>query len=133
MYQEILNKPVIQTLRKCADENNIECYLVGGCVRDVFLNRENKDIDVVVLGNGIFLAERFRDKLGDQAHLSIFKNFGTAQVKLNNLEIEFVGARKESYRLNSRKPTVSEGTLEDDQRRRDFTINAMAIGLTSEN
>jgi poly(A) polymerase len=132
VFDDFLNIPELQLLKTCADELKAECYLVGGCVRDLFLNRENKDIDVVVVGSGIALAEKFRDKLGDEAYLSVFKNFGTAQVKFKDLAIEFVGARKESYRSTSRKPIVEEGTLQDDQLRRDFTINAMAIGLSSE-
>ena len=107
----------------------VECYVVGGYVRDIFLQRPSKDIDVVVVGSGIAVAKQLKNKLGREAHLSVFKNFGTAQVKWHKLEVEFVGARKESYSHDSRKPVVENGTLEDDQNRRDFTINALAICL----
>ena len=112
---------------------NAEAFVVGGYVRDIFLKRESKDIDIVVLGSGIDLAQRISKRLGDHVHVSYFKNFGTAMLKIDDIEVEFVGARKESYRLDSRKPIVVEGTLVDDQRRRDFTINAMAIHLTPSN
>jgi putative nucleotidyltransferase with HDIG domain len=112
-----------------ADEMGVECYVVGGYVRDIFLERPSNDIDVVVVGSGIEVASVLKKRLGRRAHLSVFKNFGTAQVKMGNEEIEFVGARKESYSHDSRKPIVENGTLEDDQNRRDFTINAMAICL----
>jgi putative nucleotidyltransferase with HDIG domain len=120
-----------------ADQMGVECYVVGGYVRDIFLERPSNDIDVVVVGSGIAVAEALKKRLGKKAHLSVFKNFGTAQVKVRSkeqgarseMEIEFVGARKESYSHDSRKPIVENGTLEDDQNRRDFTINAMAICL----
>ena len=112
-----------------ADELHRECYVVGGYVRDIFLERPSNDIDVVVVGSGIMVAKALKERLGKGAHLSVFKNFGTAQVKFNDMEVEFVGARKESYRHDSRKPIVEDGTLEDDQNRRDFTINAMAVCL----
>ena len=123
-----------------ADEMGVECYVVGGFVRDIFLERPSNDIDVVVVGSGIEVAKALKNRLGKKAHLSVFKNFGTAQVKYkpltshpspltSEIEIEFVGARKESYSHDSRKPIVEDGTLEDDQNRRDFTINAMAICL----
>jgi poly(A) polymerase len=112
---------------------NAEAFVVGGYVRDIFLKRESKDIDIVVTGSGIDLAMRVAGKLGHDIPVSYFKNFGTAMIRLGDLEIEFVGARKESYRSNSRKPLVESGTIEDDQRRRDFTINAMAIRLTESN
>lgn len=116
-----------------ADELGMECYAVGGYVRDIFLNRPSKDIDVVVIGSGIRIAEALNKRLGKSARLSVFKNFGTAQVKLRNgKEVEFVGARKESYQRESRKPIVEDGTLEDDQNRRDFTINALAVCLNKE-
>ena len=114
-----------------ADELGLECYVVGGYVRDLYLERPSKDIDVVVVGSGIAMAEALRKKLGRGAHVSIFRNFGTAQLKWRDMEVEFVGARKESYTHDSRKPIVEDGTLEDDQNRRDFTINAMAICLNA--
>lgn len=128
-----LKQDIFQQIRACADELEVDAYAIGGYVRDFFLERPCKDIDIVTIGKGIDLAEKLKEKLGDAAHLSVFRNFGTAQVKFHDLEIEFVGARKESYNRNSRKPVVEDGTLEDDQNRRDFTINAMAIGLSKDN
>lgn len=128
-----LQQDIFQLIGRCADELNVDAYAIGGYVRDIFLKRPSKDIDVVTIGKGIDLATRLHQKLGDEAHLSTFKNFGTAQVKFKDLEIEFVGARKESYNRNSRKPLVEDGSLEDDQNRRDFTINALAIGLSQKN
>ncbi len=125
----ILDKPVFHMIGEVADELRMECYVVGGYVRDIFLERPSSDIDVVVVGSGIELAKALKHRIGKGAHLSVFKNFGTAQVKKGDLELEFVGARKESYSHDSRKPIVEDGTLEDDQNRRDFTINAMAICL----
>ena len=127
--QQYLQDKIFKIISEAADEQAKECYVIGGYVRDIFLKRESKDIDVVVVGSGIELAEAVAQKLGKKAHLTVFKNFGTAQVKLNDLEVEFVGARKESYQRDSRKPIVEDGTLEDDQNRRDFTINAMALCL----
>lgn len=124
-----LSSPVFAKLSETADELNLECYLVGGYVRDLFLERPTNDIDVVVVGSGVSMAEAFSAKCGKKARLSVFRNFGTAQVKWCGHEIEFVGARKESYSHDSRKPVVEDGNLEDDQNRRDFTINAMAICL----
>lgn len=121
------NRKVFKLLSETADEMNMECYVVGGYVRDLLLHRPSKDLDVVVVGSGIQMAEKFSSKLGKGSHISVFKNFGTAQVKYRDLEVEFVGARKESYSHDSRKPIVEDGTLEDDQNRRDFTINAMAV------
>lgn len=132
---EIKNKidtPLFHKLTETADEMSLECYLVGGYVRDLILERPTNDIDVVVVGSGIKMAEAFSKKLGRHAHLSVFRNFGTAQVKWHGNEVEFVGARKESYQRNSRKPIVEDGTLEDDQNRRDFTINAMAVCLNAQ-
>ena len=126
---EILHQPIFHQISQVADELQVECYVVGGYVRDIFLERPSNDIDVVVVGSGIEVAKRLKKLLGRQAHLSVFKNFGTAQVKMGDEEVEFVGARKESYSHDSRKPIVEDGTLEDDQNRRDFTINAMAICL----
>lgn len=114
-----------------ADRLGLECYVIGGYVRDMFLHRESTDIDVVVVGSGISLAEAVAKKLGKGAHLSVFKTYGTAQVKRGDLELEFVGARRESYTRDSRNPIVEDGTLQEDQDRRDFTINAMAICLNS--
>ena len=127
--QQYLQDKIFKIISEAADEQAKECYVIGGYVRDIFLKRESKDIDVVVVGSGIEIAEAVAKKLGKKAHLTVFKNFGTAQVKLNDLEVEFVGARKESYQRDSRKPIVEDGTLEDDQNRRDFTINAMALCL----
>ena len=126
---EILDKDIFHLIGDTADELSLDCYVVGGYVRDIFLERPSNDIDVVVVGSGIKVADALRRKLGRKAHISVFRNFGTAQVKYRGLEVEFVGARKESYSHNSRKPVVEDGTLEDDQNRRDFTINAMAIQL----
>ncbi len=126
------DKPIFRLIMETADSLGLECYAVGGYVRDIFLQRSSKDIDVVVVGSGIAIAEAFGKRLGRGAHVSVFKNFGTAQVKYKNTEVEFVGARKESYQRNSRKPIVEDGTLEDDQNRRDFTINALAVCLNRE-
>ena len=160
---EILDQKVFHQIGDVADDMGVECYVVGGYVRDIFLERPSNDIDVVVVGSGIAVATELKRRLGRRAHLSVFKNFGTAQVKVRptpspsraggemwvsqvqgqsklpsrtggvggGLELEFVGARKESYSHDSRKPIVEDGTLEDDQNRRDFTINAMAICLNS--
>ena len=129
---KILDQEIFHRISAVADRLGVECYVVGGYVRDIFLERPSDDIDVVVVGSGISVAKELKKELGRKAHLSVFKNFGTAQVKINNSqEIEFVGARKESYQHDSRKPIVEDGTLEDDQNRRDFTINAMAICLNS--
>ena len=125
--------PIFKTISACADELGAECYVIGGYVRDLLLGRASNDIDVVTVGSGIALAEKIQQKLGKGAYLSVFKNFGTAQIKYRNVELEFVGARKESYHRESRKPIVEDGTLEDDQNRRDFTINAMALCLNSSN
>ena len=148
---QILDKKIFHQIGMVADQMGVECYVVGGYVRDIFLERPSNDIDVVVVGSGIEVASELKRQLGKHAHLSVFRNFGTAQVKLsgqlavsnslsansqesqaNSLEIEFVGARKESYSHDSRKPVVEDGTLEDDQNRRDFTINAMAICLNQQ-
>ena len=170
---EILNQELFHQISEAADRLGVECYVVGGYVRDIFLERPSNDIDVVVVGSGISVAQELKRMLGRKAHLSVFKNFGTAQVKIRRqesgvrrqesgvrrqentpatdsslqgnlptpdsclltpqfLEVEFVGARKESYSHDSRKPIVEDGTLEDDQNRRDFTINAMAICLNKD-
>lgn len=128
---QILDKDIFHLIGEAADELHLDCYVVGGYVRDIFLERPSNDIDVVVVGSGIKVADALRRKLGRKAHISVFKNFGTAQVKYKDLEVEFVGARRESYSHDSRKPIVEDGTLEDDQNRRDFTINAMAIQLNN--
>ncbi|MBQ5477307.1 MAG: HD domain-containing protein, partial [Bacteroidaceae bacterium] len=125
----LLDHKIFHQISECADELGVECYVVGGYVRDLYLERPSKDIDVVVVGSGIEIAKALGKKFGRGAHVSVFKNFGTAQVKFGNTEVEFVGARKESYSHDSRKPIVEDGTLEDDQNRRDFTINALAICL----
>ena len=126
---EILDQDIFHMISQAADRLGVECYVVGGYVRDIFLERPSDDIDVVVVGSGIEVAKELKRMLGRKAHLSVFKNFGTAQVKFCDMEVEFVGARRESYSHDSRKPIVEDGTLEDDQNRRDFTINAMAICL----
>ena len=140
---QILDRDIFHQISTVADGLGVECYVVGGYVRDIFLERPSADIDVVVVGSGIEVAKGLKQLLGKRAHLSVFKNFGTAQVKIrerqrgdapedehvSEIEVEFVGARKESYSHDSRKPVVENGTLEDDQNRRDFTINAMAICL----
>jgi len=125
----ILDQDIFHKIGEVADSLQVDCYVVGGYVRDIFLERPSSDIDVVVVGSGIKVASELKRMLGRKAHLSVFKNFGTAQVKIGHQEVEFVGARRESYSHDSRKPIVEDGTLEDDQNRRDFTINAMAICL----
>lgn len=122
-----LQHSAFKKLGDIADKANTEVYVIGGFVRDIFLKRPSKDIDVLVIGNGIDFAEKAAIALKSQ--VSVFKNFGTAMLRYKDLEIEFVGARKESYRSDSRKPIVENGTLEDDQKRRDFTINALALSL----
>lgn len=136
---EILDKDIFHKIGEAADGIGVECYLVGGYVRDIFLERPTNDIDVVVVGSGIEVAKKLQQLLGTnpktgrpRAHLAVYRNFGTAQVKFYDTEVEFVGARKESYNRLSRKPIVEDGTLEDDQNRRDFTINAMAICLNKD-
>lgn len=135
---QILNSDIFHKIGNVADEMGVECYLVGGYVRDIFLERPTNDIDVVVVGSGIEVATALQRKLGRnpntgkwRAHLAVYRNFGTAQIKWHDTEVEFVGARRESYNRGSRKPVVEDGTLEDDQNRRDFTINAMAVCLNS--
>lgn len=128
----ILDKPIFRKISQAADNLGLDCYVVGGYVRDIFLQRPSNDIDVVVVGSGIKVAEELKNILGRKAHVSVFRNFGTAQVKYNDTEVEFVGARRESYQRDSRKPIVEDGTLEDDQNRRDFTINALAICLNKD-
>lgn len=128
-----LQHPVFKLIAACADELSVDAFVIGGYVRDIFLERSSKDIDVVTIGRGIELAELVHQRAAEETHLAVFRNFGTAQVKFPDLEVEFVGARKESYDRGSRKPVVENGTLADDQNRRDFTINALAIGLSRNN
>jgi poly(A) polymerase len=128
--QQIKSNQILKLIGDVAGE--VETYVVGGFVRDLIMGRNSKDIDIVCVGSGIELAKGVADRIPGKVNMSVFKNFGTAQVKIDDLEIEFVGARKESYRRDSRKPIVEDGTLEDDQKRRDFTINALAICLNSE-
>ncbi len=133
--QKYLVHPVFGIISEVVEERREETWVIGGFVRDILLDKspeDVQDIDIVVVGSGIGLAEKVRQKLGKDASLAVYKNFGTAMIRHGNLELEFVGARKESYRRNSRKPIVENGTLEDDQRRRDFTINAMAISLNKD-
>ncbi len=129
---EKIDSPVLHLVGETADQLGLECYVIGGWVRDLLLHRESTDIDVVVVGSGIRLAEAVAKRLGKGAHLSVFKTYGTAQVKRGEIDLEFVGARRESYRHDSRNPIVEDGTLQEDQDRRDFTINAMAICLNSD-
>ena len=126
---QLLDKDIFHHISNAADKLGLECYVVGGYVRDLFLERPSNDVDVVVVGSGIQVASELKAILGKKAHLSVFRNFGTAQVKYKHTEVEFVGARRESYSHDSRKPVVEDGTLEDDQNRRDFTINALAVCL----
>ena len=135
---QILDQDIFHQISEAADALDMECYVVGGYVRDLFLERPSKDIDVVVVGSGIRVAEELKQRYGRRAHLSVFRNFGTAQLKVRgsrgepDAEVEFVGARRESYSHDSRKPIVEDGTLEDDQNRRDFTINALAVCLNKD-
>ena len=131
MYIDLTDKELIilKKIAVSAQELNVPCFLIGGFVRDKILGRSTKDIDIVCVGNGILLAEKVAEKYKPSPPISVFKNFGTAQIKIDELDIEFVGARKESYNYDSRKPQVENGSIEDDQNRRDFTINALAISL----
>ncbi|MDP2060297.1 MAG: tRNA nucleotidyltransferase, partial [Flavobacteriaceae bacterium] len=133
-YKEALNQPIFKTISEATDELGVDSYVIGGFVRDYLLQRNiPKDIDVVAIGSGIDLAKQVAAKLPGKPTVQVFKNFGTAMIKTADLEIEFVGARKESYDRGSRKPAVENGTLEDDQLRRDFTVNAMAFSLNKRN
>lgn len=127
--EQLINYPILEIVARASAELGVEAYIIGGFVRDLILKRPSKDIDIVSIGSGIELAELVAQQLGPDVHVSIFKTFGTAQIRQGDLEIEFVGARKESYSPDSRKPAVEDGTLKDDQNRRDFTINAMSISL----
>lgn len=133
-FQEALQNPIFKTLSLAAKELQVECYVIGGFVRDYMLKRGTaKDIDIVAIGSGIELAQKVASLLPNKPQVSVFKNFGTAMLKHEGIELEFVGARKESYHRNSRKPVVEDGTLVDDQNRRDFTINALALSLNKNN
>jgi putative nucleotidyltransferase with HDIG domain len=133
-YPQALTNPIFELIGQIADEKQLSCYVIGGFVRDFFLKRPTpSDIDIVCIGSGIELAKAVAEKLPGSPKVSIFKNFGTAMIKSASFELEFVGARKESYQRNSRKPAVENGTLDDDQKRRDFTINALALSLNSTN
>ncbi len=129
-YKNAIEQPVFETIASVASKLGTESYVIGGFVRDFLLQRGTpKDIDIVAVGSGIELATAVADALENKPKVSVFKNFGTAMIKTEELELEFVGARKESYHFDSRKPVVENGSLEDDQNRRDFTINALAISL----
>lgn len=132
VVQSPLDNPIFELIGKTADELKLRAWVVGGFVRDSILKRENKDIDIVVVGNGVDFAQAVAKNFNNDCSLSVFRNFGTAQIKFDDWIIEFIGARKESYRRDSRKPMVENGTLEDDQNRRDFTINAMYLSLNSD-
>ena len=132
-HSQALLHPIFQTLSACADELGCDAYVIGGFVRDYLLERGTpKDIDIVVVGSGIALAKKLSEKLPGHPDVTVFKNYGTAMLKYEDLVLEFVGARKESYRAESRNPVVEDGSLQDDQNRRDFTINALAIGLNKD-
>ncbi|MBQ5461627.1 MAG: HD domain-containing protein, partial [Bacteroidaceae bacterium] len=133
--KQSLSNPIFHLIGETADELQMECYVIGGFVRDLFLERPSNDIDCVVVGSGITIAkavaEKIKEKFHKKPHIAVYANFGTAQIHFDGNEIEFVGARRESYSHDSRKPVVEDGTLEDDQNRRDFTINAMALCLNT--
>ena len=132
-HSQALLHPIFQTLSACADELGCDAYVIGGFVRDYLLKRGTpKDIDIVVVGSGIALAKKLSEKLPGHPEVTVFKNYGTAMLKYEDLVLEFVGARKESYRAESRNPVVEDGSLQDDQNRRDFTINALAIALNKD-
>jgi tRNA nucleotidyltransferase/poly(A) polymerase len=133
LAQPLQENPLFELVARSAAQQNVEAYVVGGFVRDLLMKRPCKDIDVVCVGSGIDLAEKVASNSGQQAEVSVFRNFGTAMLRLGEWELEFVGARRESYQRDSRKPIVEDGTLEDDQNRRDFTINALAISLQTRN
>src|SRR5664279_4869874 len=127
--KEFITDKVFSVIAQVAHERSVPAYVIGGYVRDCLLDRDSKDVDIVVVGSGIEIATEVAALLDKRINVTVFKNFGTANFRYNGREIEFVGARKESYRHDSRNPIVEDGSLEDDQKRRDFTINAMAISL----
>lgn len=131
LEEHLIRQPIFKLVAEASADLGVEAYVIGGFVRDLLLKRGSKDIDIVSVGSGIELAEQVATRLGQDVHVSVFKNFGTAQIRQGDLEVEFVGARKESYNPDSRKPVVEDGTLLDDQNRRDFTINAMGISLAN--
>lgn len=133
MFTPFINQKVFKTIAASANDKDVQVWVIGGYVRDILLERNSKDIDIMVLGSGIDLAKDIATKIGHGAKAKYYKNFGTAMLRIEGLEVEFVGARKESYRKDSRKPIVEDGNLIDDQNRRDFTINALAISLNKEN
>ncbi|SRR5690554_418678 len=133
-YKQSLDNPIFKTISEAAQSLRLESYVIGGFVRDLILGRNHKkDIDIVAVGSGIALAEKVSELLPNKPKVQVFKNYGTAMLRYKDIDIEFVGARKESYNFDSRKPLVEDGTLEDDQNRRDFTINALALSLNQEN
>ena len=132
MYKEFIKKKVFNTIATIAQELDVSVWVIGGYVRDIILKRNSKDIDIVVLGSGIDLAKEIADRIGHGAEAKYYKNFGTAMLRIDGSEVEFVGARKESYRKESRKPIVEDGSLTDDQNRRDFSINALALSLNKD-
>ena len=132
-FEEAINDKLFKTISNCADQLGLDCYVIGGFVRDYFLKRESKDVDIVVVGSGIEMAKLVSKALKITSEIKIFKTYGTAMLRYSNFEIEFVGARKESYSAKSRNPKISEGTLEDDIKRRDFTINSLAVSLNKKN
>jgi poly(A) polymerase len=129
LQDKLQSFPLFETITQAARQEGVQAWVIGGFVRDLLLKRNSKDIDIVCVGSGIALAERLAQLLGPDVHVSVFKNFGTAHIRYGEIEVEFVGARKESYRADSRKPVVEDGTLDDDQKRRDFTVNALGISL----
>ena len=133
-YKDVLQYPIFKVITKSAKELQLDAYVIGGFVRDHILNRESaKDIDIVAIGSGIELAKQVANNLVSKPKVQVFKTYGTAMLKHGGLEVEFVGARKESYSEDSRNPSIKNGSLEDDQNRRDFTINALALNLSEDN